>query len=286
MNQLRYQTYTFLFLTPLLSHFYLRDGQRDMNSCDPTLNRLQSLPLDISLQIWVLLPITIATLLAAILRRNLGPTFLREPLTTISKASASSNLTRSGILRRNSGYISAKQFEVRRYHLVQENGPLDVPPNPHSAMSSLMNPDTLSNQATSIATSIVPQMLLGQWASSSFAGLVVCRLPFTLTPRFRTMLQSGIESVGRNLDISYVSSLSWFVLNIFGVSELLILFTQSQNESVPVIPPSPMQLVDSFNTGKAFSAEREALVSLKHEFVLHKEHKKFVSTSPDRFGLR
>lgn len=248
---------------------------------------LQSLPLDISLQIWVLLPITIATLLVAIIRRNLSQAFLREPLSNPSKVSASSNLARSGILRRNAGYISEKQFEVRKNYFVRKDGPLDVPSDPQSAMSALMNPDTLSNQAVSIATTVIPQMLLGQWASSSFAGLVVCRLPFTLTPRFRTMLQSGIESVGRNLDISYVSSLSWFVLNVFGVSELLILFALSQDESMPVIiPASALQLTDSLNPGKAFSTEREALSSLKHEFVLDEEHKKFISKAPDHFGLQ
>lgn len=245
----------------------------------------QSLPLDISLQLWVLLPITIATLLVAMLRRNVGPTLLNEPLSSPSKVSASASLARSAMLRRNAGYISARQFEVRRYHLVRENGPLDVPSNPQSAMSALMNPDLLSNQAVSIATSVIPQMLLGQWASSSFAGLVVCRLPFTLTPRFRTMLQSGIEFAGRNLDVSYVSSLSWFVLNIFGVSELLILFSQSQEESIPFIPTPPMQLPNSFNPGKAYSSERDALLSMKHEFLLNKEHEKFLSTSSDRFGL-
>lgn len=243
------------------------------------------LPLDSSLHIWVLLPIALATLLVAVLRRNLVPVFLSEPATHPTKLVASSSLTRSILLRRNGSYLPWKQFEVRRQYLVRENGPLDVSTDPQAAISVLMNPDVLANQAVSIAISIIPQMLLGQWASSSFAGLVVCRLPFSLTPRFRSMLHSGIEFIGRDLDVSYVSSLSWYVLNIFGVSGILTLFSDAQDDDLPFIPAGPAQISNSINPNKAYSTERETLTSFRHQFNMDEEQEKFLSIVIDRFKV-
>jgi len=62
---------------------------------------------------------------------------------------------------------------------------------------------------------IVPNMLLMGWVSYFFAGFVLVKLPFPLSDRFKGMLQRGIAI--RNLDASYVSSLSWYFLNMFGL---------------------------------------------------------------------
>lgn len=65
-------------------------------------------------------------------------------------------------------------------------------------------------------------MLSMAWVSYFFSGFVLVKLPFPLTDSFKSMLQQGVFIP--NLDSSYVSSLSWYFINLFGVRGLLSLF--------------------------------------------------------------
>lgn len=248
------------------------------------------LSLDPALQLWVLLPITLATLLMAILRRNLSSVLSIEPRTNILKITDENNLSRSAKLRRYASFISPSQFEIRRLFFVRHGGPFDKPQQTleddisKNSLAALLSPDTLSNQAAGLVLTVVPQMLLGSWASSTFQGLIICRLPFTLTPRFRSMLQSGVEHAVQNLDVSYVSSLSWFILNLFGNSALLSLLSTT-NTADSIMPSIVNHMSTSFRSDTVYNVEREALLSTQHQDITENLKQIYLDTDPSEFAF-
>ena len=52
-------------------------------------------------------------------------------------------------------------------------------------------------------------------------------LPFPLTPQFKSMLQSGVGT--RDLDVRWVSSLSWYFLTLFGLQPVYNFILGSDN---------------------------------------------------------
>jgi hypothetical protein len=54
-----------------------------------------------------------------------------------------------------------------------------------------------------------------------FSGFILGRIPFALSPKFRIMLQRGIDLPA--LDPSYFTSLSYYLLLLFGLRGVLTL---------------------------------------------------------------
>jgi ER membrane protein complex subunit 3 len=65
------------------------------------------------------------------------------------------------------------------------------------------------------------------WVSYFFSGFILVRLPFPLGESFRSMVQQGVSVPG--LDASYVSSLSWYFLTLFGFRGLFSIVLGQNN---------------------------------------------------------
>lgn len=57
----------------------------------------------------------------------------------------------------------------------------------------------------------------------------IVKLPFPLTPQFKAMLQAGVGT--RDLDVRWVSSISWYFLTLFGLQPVYNFILGSNNGS-------------------------------------------------------
>lgn len=126
-------------------------------------------------------------------------------------------------------------FENRKTHfckdasglLVYNEAPND---NPMDMMqnSPMANPDMMTGMLKSnlFMAVIMPIQFAG--ISYFFSGMIVGKVAFPLTQKFREMLQKGIEI--QNIDVKYISSLSLYFLAFLGVDKLFSIFVRNIGE--------------------------------------------------------
>jgi len=216
-------------------------------------------------------------------------------------------LRRSNRLRANSHIIPLSSFRMRKAYFVQkafrERSPSssaitdDANPGSHHESDSSSNPSNpLANNPLMGAMGaggagaggmenpmqdpfamvgmmkqnmamIVPNMLLMAWVSYFFSGFVLVKLPFGSSDRFKSMLQRGIFL--RSLAPSYVSSLSWYFINLFGLRGLFSLILGDNN-----VTDNAKMMQDQISGTSApqmdftqlFSTEKTELEIIQHEW--------------------
>ena len=134
--------------------------------------------------------------------------------------------------------------------------------NPSQQM--LSDPTMMTGMLKKNLNMIVPQMLTATWVNFFFRGIVVGKVPFPLAA-LRGMLQRSIEL--QSLDVTYISSLSWYFLNFFGLRGVFSL-ALGANE-LGGSAAMQQQMAMGMDTGKAFASVKENLEMLRHEFMLH-----------------
>ncbi|KAH9828388.1 ER membrane protein complex subunit 3 [Teratosphaeria destructans] len=241
----------------------------------------QQIHRDPALFYWILLPITIVMILTGILRHYLSTllqTTPKKPL--LAKLREQRSLLRAQNLRANHAQISRSAFERRKEAFidgVKEGRYLaggaesrgQAKPNPLSdpAMMEGMMGMMKGNMAM-----MVPQSLIMGWINAFFSGYVIMKLPFPLTPQFKQMLQAGVGT--RDLDVRWVSSLSWYFLTLFGLQPVYNFILGSNNAASQVAQQMQMQQAGANPMGgaedpdKLFQAEVENLEVVEHWYVL------------------
>ena len=173
--------------------------------------------LDGDIRNWVLIPITVAMFLVGVLRHNVAKLLRSDGKVDLNALREAQAVIRAERVRNNAGYVQSAGFRQRRHFFCDKQTGVfskkSTKLNPQQQM--LSDPSMMTDMLKKNLNMIVPQMLTAAWVNFFFTGFVVGKVPFPLTQRFRGMLQRGIEL--QSLDVTYISSLSWYFLNFFGL---------------------------------------------------------------------
>ena len=223
--------------------------------------------LDGDIRNWVLIPITVAMFLVGVLRHNVAKLLRSDGKVDLNALREAQAVIRAERVRNNAGYVQSAGFRQRRHFFCDKQTGVfskkSTKLNPQQQM--LSDPSMMTDMLKKNLNMIVPQMLTAAWVNFFFTGFVVGKVPFPLTQRFRGMLQRGIEL--QSLDVTYISSLSWYFLNFFGLRGVFAL-ALGQND-LNDAQQMQQQMAMGMDTGKAFVAVKESLDMLDHSFQLH-----------------
>lgn len=144
------------------------------------------------------------------------------------------SLIRGINLRTNANVISSSSFEARKAYIVsafQEGSFLkdreskgQPPANPMTDPAAM---DSMMGMMKGQMAMIVPQTLIMGWINAFFSGFVILRMPFPLTPRFKQMLQAGVQT--KDMDARWVSSISLYFICLFGLQSVFVYLLGSDN---------------------------------------------------------
>lgn len=156
-------------------------------------------------------------------------------------------ILRSRLLRENCKYIPRNAFLLRRYAFNKEEEGYLTQKRPNTHPQNMMtDPTMMTDMLKSNLTNVLPMIIIGGWINWMFSGFITsnvqaidgvkfntiylklsAKVPFPLTLRFQSMLQRGIEL--QHLDASWVSSASWYFLNVFGLRSIYALVLGENN---------------------------------------------------------
>uniref|UniRef100_A0A915CAZ1 ER membrane protein complex subunit 3 n=2 Tax=Parascaris univalens TaxID=6257 RepID=A0A915CAZ1_PARUN len=235
---------------------------------------MTELLLDPGIRTWVFLPVILITFLVGILRHYVALIFTSKKKLELQQVQDSQYLIRSRLLRENGRFLPKASFYMRKNFLSgDETGYFTkAMERPSQMQNPMADPTMMTDMLKGNLLNVVPMIIVGGWINWTFSGFVTTRVPFPLTLRFKPMLQRGIELA--SLDAAWVSSASWYFLNVFGLRSIYTLVLGEDNAAdqsrimeeqmsgaATAVPQDPKQ---------AFKAEWEALQMTSHQFILNR----------------
>ncbi|KAK9729675.1 hypothetical protein K7432_000082 [Basidiobolus ranarum] len=240
----------------------------------------QAMYLDPAIRDWVLIPIMIVMILVGVLRHQVTLLLSGEPKKPDVKAIRESKaLMRGAILRNSANFIPQQAFLTRRTFLTSAYESGAYLKNPGATSSGTPNPmadpagmEMMMDGMKKNMAMIIPQTVIMGWINYFFSGFVLVRIPFPLTLRFKSMLQRGVETA--DMDVVWVSSLSWYFLNLFGLRGIYTLILGEDNAADGMKDMQAMGGMNMTPTGqpqdfnKLYLAEKENLELIQHDWNL------------------
>jgi hypothetical protein len=234
----------------------------------------QTILLDSDIRDWVVLPLLVIMISAGLLRHSVGILLKgkSKPLSRLEQRSKS-DLQRCARLRMGSAnFITTAQWNARRDYYAgkflrqeAERAEEEKETSPSTGGPDPMNPLSMAEGMMGNMAFMVQNMVMMQGISHFFKGYVLVKIPFSLTQGFKEMFQRGLEL--QTLDTSYVSSVSWYFLVMFGLRGFfrLVIGDPSQEQVESSMVQSQLGVQQSggpaqqFDAPKALNAEADNL---------------------------
>ncbi|KAK5780912.1 ER membrane complex subunit EMC3 PWA37_003571 [Arxiozyma heterogenica] len=209
---------------------------------------IPELMLDPNFKKWVLLPISVMMVLTGLLKQNLllliSPKYRGYPRVKLTE---SQWFMRGQMLLGNGTNLDDDSFESRRHeminilssgtYLAKQNKNNSNNGSNNTGESGVTNPfsdpninDSLMTMAKGNMANFIPQTVIMWWVNYFFGGFVIMKLPFPLTIKFKDMLQNGVMT--ENLDVRWVSAISWYFISVLGMNPLYNLIQGSDEQQV------------------------------------------------------
>lgn len=176
--------------------------------------------LDTSIRFFVFVPTLIMSFLAGYLMKNIKYITRNEKELKLNEIGVNQAVVRSKLLLQNGRLISKESFSMRKHFFNDKQTGFfcfdKLPTNKNEPMP-------LSDLTSMVKNNIIDLFLffgiagLNNWM---FSGFITTKLPFPVTLRFKPMLQRDIDMP--QLDASWVSSISWYLMCIIGLRYIKI----------------------------------------------------------------
>ncbi|XP_063150124.1 ER membrane protein complex subunit 3-like isoform X1 [Candoia aspera] len=246
------------------------------------------LRLDPSIRFWVLLPVAWISLAVGILRLRVAGLLRGERKPAWPEQRRDTQiLARSRLLRENGRFLTHQGFLMRKHYFNNsENGFFRKTKRKLQPRNPLTDPTMVTEMMKGNLIDVLPMILIGGWINWAFSGFVATKVPFPLTLRFKPMLQRGINLP--SMDPSWVSSASWYFLNVFGLRKIYKHVLGEDTEQSHLLPqdqlmgpaaPAPP------DPNKAFKAEWEALELVSHHWALQDVEEQLISQDLKLTGM-
>lgn len=228
---------------------------------------MHQLLLDSRIRDWVLFPILLTMFLFGIIRFYVSVILKSEPKRDITKIRQSQTLQRGLNFKENSKYISKEGFKMRKKFFKD----LYDEPIKQQTLQMMTDPNNAVELLKGNFAMIIPNILIFGWLSYFYSGFVLAKFPFSLTERFKGMVQRGLNL--NSLDVSYVTSSSIFFLFLFGSNGVFSLIFGEEN-LIDDTKLMQQQMTGGIGAnpqidyGALFKSEKENLNLLEHKFIL------------------
>jgi hypothetical protein len=184
-----------------------------------------------------------------------------------------SAINRSTKLKTNFMYISEKGFKLRKSFFCKDQEGFFNQKFENKA-ADIMNPNMMGDMLKKNVLNALYYGLIFVGVGYMFSGFILLKLPFGLTQKFRTMLQQGLNLP--DLDVSYVSAISWCFILVFGLNSILQHFDGGDDFSMlkeqEQLMKAPMGMMPFGQQGtdydKILSAEKENIEIIPHFCLL------------------